>query len=83
MTNNYERIKNMSVEEMAEFLQKTFDENEENFGCYGCMHYGKIEQALKELVKCGYMRKLKGDNYKLTNKGKGYAECLIKILQGE
>ncbi len=43
----------------------------------------EIEQALKELVKCGYMRKLKGDNYKLTNKGKGYAECLIKILQGE
>ena len=39
----------------------------------------QIEQALNELVKQGYMRKLKGDNYKLTNKGKGYAECLIKI----
>lgn len=39
MATNYERIKAMSVEEMAEFLQKTFDENKENFGCYGCMHY--------------------------------------------
>lgn len=27
------------------------------------------------------MRKLKGDNYKLTNKGKGYAECLIKLYK--
>lgn len=43
----------------------------------------QIEQVLNELVKQGYMRKLKGDNYKLTNKGKGYAECLIKIMQGE
>lgn len=43
----------------------------------------EIEQALKELEKYGYMRKLKGDNYKLTNKGKGYAECLIKTMQGD
>lgn len=37
----------------------------------------EIEQALAELVKLGYMRKLKGDKYKLTNKGKGFVECLI------
>ena len=43
----------------------------------------EIEQALKELEKCGYMRKLKDGNYKLTNKGKGYAECLIKIMLGD
>ena len=43
----------------------------------------EIEQILKEFVKCGYIRKLKDGNYKLTNKGKGYAECLIKIIQGE
>ena len=43
----------------------------------------EIEQILKELMKCGYIRKLKDGNYKLTNKGRGYAECLIKIMQGE
>ena len=43
----------------------------------------EIEQIMKELVKCGYIRKLKDGNYKLTNKGRGYAECLIKIIQGE
>lgn len=43
----------------------------------------ELEQALKQLVKRGYMRKLKGDNCKLTNKGIGYVECLIKIMQGE
>ena len=43
----------------------------------------EIEQIMKELVECRYMRKLKNGNYKLTNKGKGYAECLIKIIQGE
>lgn len=42
----------------------------------------EIEKALKELVQQGYMRKLKGDKYKLTNKGIGYAECLIKMTQG-
>lgn len=43
----------------------------------------EIEQALAELVKLGYIKKLKGDNYKLTEKGKGYAECLIKMMQGD
>lgn len=40
-----------------------------------------IKQALNILVKQGYMKKIKGDNYKLTNKGKGYAECLIKTYK--
>lgn len=40
MTTNYERIKNMTLEEMAEFLQKNFDENNEYFGCYSCSNYG-------------------------------------------
>ena len=44
---------------------------------------GRIEQALAELVKLGYIKKLKGDNYKLTKKGKGYAECLIDMMQGD
>lgn len=39
----------------------------------------EIEQGLAELVKLGYMRKVKGDKYKMTNKGKGYAECLIRL----
>lgn len=33
--NNYERIKQMSVEEMASFFKEHFQE-EENFGCLGC-----------------------------------------------
>ena len=48
-----------------------------------CISDEEIQHALDEGVKQGYLRKLKGDKYKLTNKGKGYAECLIKMIQGE
>ena len=38
---NYERIKNMSVDEMAEFLKSMVDENETHeVACYGCINYG-------------------------------------------
>lgn len=40
MATNFERIKNMTVEEMAEFLQKNFDKYKERFGCYSCIDYG-------------------------------------------
>lgn len=37
--NNYERIKQMTIDEMAEFLRKNFDEYEEHFGCADCTSY--------------------------------------------
>ena len=38
---NYERIKNMSVEEMAKFLKSMVDDNETHeVACYGCINYG-------------------------------------------
>lgn len=38
---NYDRIRSMKVEEMAEFLTSLLDgENNHNVGCYGCVHYG-------------------------------------------
>lgn len=43
----------------------------------------EIDKALKELVQQGFLRKLQGDKYKLTNKGIGYAECLVKMVQGK
>lgn len=38
---NFERIKAMSVEEMAEFLKSMVDDNETHeVACYGCVFYG-------------------------------------------
>ena len=38
---NYERITNMSVEEMAKFLKSMVDDNETHeVACYGCINYG-------------------------------------------
>lgn len=38
---NYERIKNMSVEEMAEFLKTCVsDDLTHGIGCYQCIDYG-------------------------------------------
>ena len=38
---NYERIKAMSVDEMAKFIRSMVDENEtHDVACYGCVHYG-------------------------------------------
>ena len=38
---NYERTKNMSVEEMAKFLKSMVDDNETHeVACYGCINYG-------------------------------------------
>lgn len=38
---NYEKIKAMNVEEMAEFLKSCVDENEaHNVACYDCINYG-------------------------------------------
>lgn len=48
-----------------------------------CILNEEIQHALDEAVKQGYLKKLKGDLYKLTDKGKGYAECLIKMRRGE
>lgn len=39
MTTNYEKIKNMTVEEMAEIFKKAFDDNIEQFGCGSCINY--------------------------------------------
>lgn len=38
---NFERIKDMSIEEMAAFLKSMVDDNETHeVGCYGCINYG-------------------------------------------
>lgn len=62
MTTNYEKIKNMTIEEMAKFLQKNFDQNEESFGCYSCIdyqthHYPKDCQACYWLTIGGSIEK--------------------------
>lgn len=38
--NNYDRIKNMSIEEMAGYFQKLFDPHKDRFGCLSCLDYG-------------------------------------------
>ena len=42
---NYEKIKNMSVEEMAEWLEEILSDN----SCYPC--------KIKDIDKCGYFEK--------------------------
>lgn len=38
---NYDNIRNMPVDKMAEFLTSLLDgENNHNVGCYDCMNYG-------------------------------------------
>lgn len=38
---NYDNIRNMTVDKMAEFLTSLLDgENNHNVGCYGCAYYG-------------------------------------------
>ena len=45
---NYDRIKNMSIDEMADFLTSLLDgENNHNVGCYGCLHYGTHHSDIK------------------------------------
>ena len=41
MATNYDKIKNMGIEEMAQFITSLVDgENQHNIGCYGCINYG-------------------------------------------
>lgn len=38
---NYEKIKNMDINELADFLTSMLDgENQHEVGCYDCMNYG-------------------------------------------
>jgi len=37
--NNYEKIKQLDIKELALFLQENFDSDEENFGCLSCTSY--------------------------------------------
>ena len=38
---NFEKIKAMTADEMAEWIKTMVDNNENhNVGCYQCMHYG-------------------------------------------
>lgn len=55
---NYDRIRNMSVEEMAKFLESLLNgENNHNVACYGCMNYGTHhsdpENKKNGLYECG------------------------------
>ena len=37
----FDRIKNMDINELAEFIKSMVDENEvHDVACYGCIHYG-------------------------------------------
>ena len=36
----FEQIKQMNIEEMADFFQTVFDPHKENFGCLTCLDYG-------------------------------------------
>lgn len=45
---NYDRIKNMTIPEMADFLKSLLDgENNHNVGCYDCTHYGTHHSDIK------------------------------------
>lgn len=52
---NYERIKNMSVEEMAEFIKTMVDDDEtHDVACYGCINYGTHHSDIKNKGTCLY-----------------------------
>lgn len=52
--NNFEKIKNMTLDEMAEFFKEQFDEYEEHFGCYSCINYGTHHHNPQECGDCEY-----------------------------
>ena len=53
--NNYEKIKQMTVEQMAKFLKKHFDEYGEHFGCYSCTNY-ETHHYPDDCGKCEYLK---------------------------
>lgn len=54
MTTNFEKIKNMTVEEMAEYFHEVFDENKEHFGCLSCINYNTHHHNYTECKNCEY-----------------------------
>lgn len=51
---NYQKIKNMSDVELADFLDKISNQNREDWnpiGCFHCMYYG-THHSPKECVGC-------------------------------
>ena len=54
---NYERIKNMNIEEMEKFLKSMVDENETHgVACYGCIimtHHSDPKNKGTNLYECG------------------------------
>lgn len=52
--NNFEKIKSMTLDEMAEFLIVQFDQFEEHFGCYSCINYGTHHHNPQECGDCEY-----------------------------
>ena len=45
---NYELIKTMSIDEMADFLTSLLNgDNNHNVGCYGCINYGTHHSDIK------------------------------------
>ena len=54
---NADRIRNMTDEELAEFIDKMLNQDREDcdpIGCYGCAYYGTHHQDKdSELYECG------------------------------
>lgn len=58
---NYEKIKSMTVEEMAEWLDKMLNQEREDWdapGCYDCINYG-THHFPKDCGDCEYLGGLK------------------------
>lgn len=52
---NFEKIKNMTIEELAEFLRNCISDDEtHNIGCYQCINYGTHHWRDGECKDCEY-----------------------------
>lgn len=59
---NYEKIKSMTIDEMADWLDKILNQDRDDWnepGCYHCAYYGTHHQP-KDCGDCEYKEGLKG-----------------------
>jgi hypothetical protein len=59
---NYEYIKSLTVEQMAEWLDKIFNQDRDDWdsiGCYNCINYGTHHCNERECGDCEYYGGLK------------------------
>jgi hypothetical protein len=58
---NYEKIKSMSLEEMAEWIDRQYDQEREDWfslGCYNCINYG-THHCPKDCGECEWLGGIK------------------------